>query len=318
VLDESLRLEIARLQNTGAKSESDSAGDERPPEIESHFNRLSNLLNKLRSITDRAPDNGSRYSSLSHDFELLVIAALREAECADLIEKSIETDLTNLCGIIKQKDEALQARDTDLARLEEISKAKLAELESRIQNQETQLKDLENERQQLTTERDCLVNRFNQAELTAKQAEAEARQFKERLEAEFSALRVHMAKREESLAARESDLRRAEADQKTEIAKLQLRLQDTEAKLASQERELNEKDRGIHAASVREAGIGRLIARLSSDCEKLSAELCEKKLIISQFETKARYSFIKGGKVWEKVLRLVRIGRTCSGNSNRI
>jgi chromosome segregation ATPase len=317
MVDESLESEIARLKNSRTNSELGSPGDERPPEIESHFNRLSNLLNKLRSITDRAPDINSRYSGLSHDFELLVIAALREAECADLIEKSMETDLTSLCDKIKQKDETLQAREIDLARLEETSKAKLAELESRFQNQEAQLKDLENERQQLTTERDCLVNRLNQAELTAKQAEVEVRQFKERLEAEFSALRAHMATREESLAARESDLRRAEADQKTEIENLQLRLQDTETKLASQERALIEKDRGIHAASVRETGMGKLIERLSSECEKLSAELCEKQSMTSRFETKTRGSFIKGGKAWEKVLNLVR-GRTSLGNGNRM
>ena len=98
MLDESLRSEIARLKSTRANSEFGSPGDERPPEIESHFNRLSNLLNKLRSITDQASDINDRYSSLSQDFELLVIAALREAECADLIEKSMETDLTSLCG----------------------------------------------------------------------------------------------------------------------------------------------------------------------------------------------------------------------------
>jgi len=275
MLDESLRSEIARLKSTRANSEFGSPGDERPPEIESHFNRLSNLLNKLRSITDQAPDINDRYSSLSQDFELLVIAALREAECADLIEKSMETDLTSLCGEIKQKDEALKAREKELARLEETSKAKLAELESRIQNQEAQLKDLERERQQLTTERDDLGNRLNQAELTAGQAEAEGRQFKERLEAEFSALRVHMATREESLAARESDLRRAEADQKTEIENLQLRLQETEANLAIQETDLNEKDRAIHAAAVREAGISKLIERLSSECEKLSGNFAK-------------------------------------------
>ena len=88
MFDESLRLEIARLQNTGAKPESASAGDGRPPEIESHVNRLLNLLKKLKSINDRADDANSRAAASSHDFDLLVIAALREAECADLIEKT--------------------------------------------------------------------------------------------------------------------------------------------------------------------------------------------------------------------------------------
>jgi chromosome segregation ATPase len=317
VFDESLESEIARLKNSRTNSELGSPGDERPPEIESHFNRLSNLLNKLKSITDQAPDINSRYSSLSHDFEMLVIAALREAECADLIEKSMETDLTSLCGELKRKDEALQAREMALARLEETSKAKLAELDGRIQIQQTQLKDLESTRQQLTIEKDHLAKRLNEAALSAKQAEAEASQLTERLEAEYSARRLDTATREESLAARESDLLRAEADQKTEIENLQLRLQEMESKLASQERALNEKDRGIHAASVREAGMGKLIERLSAECEKLSAELCEKQSMTSRFETKTRGSFIKGGKAWEKVLNLVR-GRTSLGNGNRM
>jgi hypothetical protein len=136
MLDESLRFEIATLQNTGAKSELGSAGDGHPPEIDSHLNRLLNLWNRLKSITDRASNVKCSSLGRSQDFELLAIAALREAEYADLIEQSMETELTTLCGELKQKDEALQARETALVRLEETSKAKLAELENRIQSRE--------------------------------------------------------------------------------------------------------------------------------------------------------------------------------------
>jgi predicted RNase H-like nuclease (RuvC/YqgF family) len=94
-------------------------------------------------------------------------------------------------------------------------------------------------------------------------------------------------------------------------------LQETEAKLATQEKELKEKERTIHAAGVRETELGKLIERLSSECEKLSAELCEKKLMSSRFEDKTRGSFISGGKAWRKVVRLVRANRTSSDNSNR-
>jgi chromosome segregation ATPase len=312
-MDGSLRFEIARLQDTEAKSEFGSAGDGRPPDIESHFNRLLTLLNKLRSITDRACDINSRDSGRSHDFELLAIAALKEAECADLIEESMETELTSLWGELKQKNDALQAREMAFARLEETSKAKLAELESRIRNHDNEATHQETERQQLTTERDRLLNRLNEAELAAKHAEAKARQFKERLEAEFSAFRLKMEKREEALTAMESDLCRGEGDQKTDIKDLQLRLQDTEAKLASQERDLKEKENGIQTAAVRETEMGRLIERLSSECEKLSAKVCEKGLIISRLEGQTRYSFITGGKAWEKVRRLVQIGRILRG-----
>jgi chromosome segregation ATPase len=305
MLDESLRFEMEALQHTGVKSEFASTGNGRLPDIETHANRLWKLVNALRSITDRACDVDSRVSGRAHDFALLAIAALREAECADVIEESMETELTSLCGELKQKDETLQARETALVRLEETAKAKLAELESRIQNQENQLNDREMERQKLSSERDHLMNRLNQAELAAKQAESEAHQFKQRLEAKFSALRLQMAKPEESLVAREFDLARGEGDLKTDIENLQLRLQDAEAKLASQEEEVKQKESVIQAAAVRETEIGKLIERLSSECEKLSVDLFEKGLIISRLEGKTRHSSISGGKAWKKVLRAV-------------
>jgi chromosome segregation ATPase len=304
MLDEFLRFEIATLQNTGAKSELGSAGDGRRPEIESHLNRLLNFWNRLKSITDRASDVKCRSLGRSQDFELLAIAALREADCADLFEKSMETELTSLCGELKQKDEALQARETALVRLEETSKAKLVELENRIQNQENQLRDREMERQELTSERDHLVRRLNETVLAAKRAEAEA---------QVCAPSLEMAKREDSLAARESDLHRVEGDQKTDIENLQLRLQDAEAKLVSQERTLKEKENGFDTAALREKEIGKLIERLSSECEKLSAKLCEKELIISRLEDTTRYYFFNGAKAWEKILRVVQVGRLLSG-----
>src|SRR5215472_12404049 len=203
MLEKSLRFEIATLQNTGAKSELGSADDGHPPEIDSHLNRLLNLWNRLKSITDRASDVKSRSLARSQDFELLAIAALREAECADLIEQSMETELTTLCDELKQKDEALQALETALVRLKETSKAKLAELVNRIQNQENQLRDREMERQQQTSERN-LARRLNETELAAKRPEAEPQVCGLSLE--------EMTKREDSVGARESDLHRVEGD----------------------------------------------------------------------------------------------------------
>ena len=304
MLDESLRFEIATLQNTEAKSELGSADDGQPPEIDSHLNRLLNLWKRLKSITDRASDAKSCSLGRSQDFELLAIAALREAEYADLIEQSMETELTTLCGELKQKDEALQALETALVRLKETSKAKLAELENRIQNQENQLRDREMERQQQTSERDHLARRLNETELAAKRPEAEP---------QVCGLSLEMTKREDSVGARESDLHRVEGDHKTDIENLQLRLQDAEAKLESQERTLQEKEAGIHAAALREKEIGKLIERLSSECEKLSAELCEKELIISRLEDTTRHYFFNGAKAWGKIPRILQVGRLLFG-----
>ncbi|MGB7946247.1 MAG: hypothetical protein WCH75_01065 [Candidatus Binatia bacterium] len=304
MLDESSRFDIATLQTSGAESELASDGDGHPPEVDSHLNRLLRLWNRLKSITDHGYDVNSPSQDRSQDFELLAIAALKEAECADLIEQSMETDLTSLCGELQQKDEALQARETALVRLEETSKAKLAELETHIQILENQLKNWEMERQQLTSERDHLLCRLKEAELAGKRSEAEA---------QVSALNLPVAASDDSVAARESDLHGIAGDPKTDIENLQLRLQDAEAKLLSQKRILEENETGIHAATVREQEIGRLIERLSSECEKLSVELCEKELIISRLENTRRCYFIDGGKLWGKVLRVAQVGRRLFG-----
>lgn len=250
MFDESFRFEIATLQpSPGLRS----ADDSHPPEIESHLNRLLTLWNRLKSITDEASDLNSRSLGRSQDFELLAIAALKEAECADLIEQSMETDLRNLCGELEQKDEALQERETALVRLEETSKAKLAELENHIQNQEKQLSDWEMERQQLTSERDHLLCCLKGAELVAKGSEAEA---------QVSTVSLRIAERDDSVAARESGPHRVKGDLKTDIDNLQHQLQDAEGRLQSQERTLKEKETSIHAATLREKEIGKLIERL--------------------------------------------------------
>src|SRR5262249_10375175 len=132
-------------------------------------------------------------------------------------------------------------------------------------------------------------------------------------EGEVRTLRLDMGKREDRVGARQSDLHRVEGDQKTDIENLQLRLQDAEAKLESQERTLKEKEAGIHAAALREKEIGKLIERLSSECEKLSAELCEKELIISRLEDTTRHSFFNGAKAWGKIPSVMRVGRLLFG-----
>ena len=251
-----------------------------------HTNHLLRLFDELRSFADQACD-----------------AVIREARCADRIEETMAVEIEALQEQIKEKEELLQARDLVLARFEETTNAKLAELGSRIEDQERQLNNREIQLQHLASERDFLVGRVRETELAAEQAEARARQHTERIEAEFIDLRLQLERCEESLAARELALSRHEGDLRTRIQNLQLRLQETEAKLATREKELKQKESLIDAAAVRETEIGRFIERLSSECEKLSAELCEKRLLITRLQDKTRHS-TSGGKVWKKVLGL--------------
>jgi chromosome segregation ATPase len=317
VLDESLRLEIARLQKKGATTE--SASGDQSSEVESHVDRLLKLLKKLESINDRADGVNSREPGTSQDFDLLVIAALREAECADLIEKTMEADLTALCDEIKHKNEALQAREGALAKEKESSKAQLAELETRIREQQKQLIDLQAAQRKLAAERDLLAHALDTAQATAKQFEAEAQQLKQRMEEELSALRQQPARREQSvdIEKREVNPEPAQGEQKKESDALQLRLQEMEAKLSSQEKELKEKEVVIRAAGMREAELGKLIQRLSTECEKLSAELCRNKLPPSATQDKSRRPFITGAKAWGKAARLLRAGRTPSDDTDQ-
>ena len=257
------------------------------PDIENHANRLLGLLNELRSFADDACD-----------------AVLREAECADRMEETMGTEINALRDQIREKEESLQAQETALAQFEETAKAKYAELESRIQDRETQLNNRDIQSQQLASERDFLVDRLKEAELAAEQAEAREHEFTARLEAEFTDLKLQLAKREESLGVRELALARHEGDLRTSIQNLQLRLQETEAKLVSRERELKQKEAIIDTAAARETEIGKLIERLSAECEKLSGELCEKRIRITRLQDKTRHS-TNGGSVWKKVFNLV-------------
>ena len=80
-----------------------------------------------------------------------------------------------------------------------------------------------------------------------------------------------------------------------------------------QQKTLQEREAGIHAAALREKEIGKLIERLSSECEKLSAELCAKELIISRLKDTTRYSFINGTRAWGKIPRVMQVGRLLFG-----
>lgn len=257
-----------------------------PSENPTHTNRLLQLFSEFRSFADQACD-----------------AVLREVQCADRIEESMEAEIKTLQEQIREKEECLQARDTALARFAETSNTKFVEFESRIRDQESQLKSREIQLQQLASERDFVAGRLREIELAATEAEGHAKQQVEHMAAEFTDLKLGLEKREEALSERESALARHEGELRTNLQNLQLRLRDAESKLASRDRELRQKDNLIDAAAVREMEIGRFIERLSSECEKLSAELCEKRLLIARLQDKTRHS-TNGGKVWKKVLGL--------------
>jgi len=80
--------------------------------------------------------------------------------------------------------------------------------------------------------------------------------------------------------------KKAEADFRATIIDLETRLKEAESKLQLQETQLKDKEAVIQATAAKEVEIGKLIKRLSQECENLSNELQEKTRLMGQLEIK--------------------------------
>jgi predicted RNase H-like nuclease (RuvC/YqgF family) len=74
-----------------------------------------------------------------------------------------------------------------------------------------------------------------------------------------------------------------------------------EATVQSQAAQLKEKDAVLQATAGKEAEIGKLIKRLSTECQNLSVELQEKTRLLNQLEGKKPQAATEG-KVWRRVI----------------
>ena len=263
----------------GANHASTTANQGGPngPDIASQADQLLELINELKSITDRACD-----------------AAVRGSECAELIEESKGTEVANLQIRLKEKEEALAARDAALRERDEKSSAKIQDLEIQLRERQTRLEVREIEVEDLKANLRDMTTRLHYAESQAQEGSG-------RMQAEMTELARQLKVTQSELEAKDHQLRHANGDLKVKNQDLEVRLQDLESQLQGREAELKEKEDLIQAAAAREVGIGKLISRLSEECRKLGAELNEKSLIVAQLEKKQRH-FIGDGAVWKKVL----------------
>ena len=252
-------------------------GEPNGPDIASQTDQLLELINELKSITDRACD-----------------AAVRESECAERIEESKGTEVSNLENRLKEKEDALAARDAALRERDEISKAKIQDLEMQLRERKTQVEVRELEVGDLKANLRDMTTRLHGVESQAQEASG-------RLGTEMTELARQLKETQTELDAKEHQLTHADGDLKARNRDLEVRLQDLESRLQGRDAELKEKDNLIQAAAAREVEIGKLISRLSEECRKLSTELHEKSRIVAQLEKKQQH-FIGDGAVWKKVL----------------
>jgi chromosome segregation ATPase len=261
----------------GTSHSRSTANNGKGPDIASQADALLELINELKSITERACD-----------------AAVRESECAERIEETKGTEVANLQVQLKAQEDALAARDAALREQDEISKTKIQALEAELRERRAELSIRDVEVQEIKAKLHEMTTRFQDAESKAQEAGV-------RLQAELTDLRHQLQETQTELQAKDYQLIDADGDLKAKNQDLEVRLQDMESQLQGREAELKEKENLLQAAASRETEIGKLIARLSEECGKLSAELHEKSLIVAQLEKKQRH-FIGDGAVWKKVL----------------
>ncbi len=238
-------------------------------EIETQANQLLDYISKLSSLADRA-----------------CVTAIRQTETAQRSEESRQTEVATLRNQLEQSTLALQERNLAFTMLENNTRDQLAILEQRLRSTERKLEERETEIASLNRQINELANRPVTPGYTEQQLEQEVAKKTADIDREIAALKSQLSQRDEAVQGKANMFKKAEADFRANIIDLETRLKDAESKLHLQEIQLKDKEVVIQATAAKEAEIGKLIKRLSQECENLSVELHEKTRMMGQLEIK--------------------------------
>jgi chromosome segregation ATPase len=238
-------------------------------EIETQANQLLDYISKLSSLADRA-----------------CVTAIRQTETAQRSEESRQTEVATLRNQLEQSTLALQERNLAFTMLENNTRDQLATLEQRLRSTERKLEERESEIASLNRQINELANRPVTPGYTEQQLEQEVAKKTADIDREIAALKSQLSQRDEAVQGKANMFKKAEADFRANIIDLETRLKDAESKLHLQETQLKDKEVVIQATAAKEAEIGKLIKRLSQECENLSVELHEKTRMMGQLEIK--------------------------------
>jgi chromosome segregation ATPase len=238
-------------------------------EIETQANQLLDYISKLSSLADRA-----------------CVTAIRQTETAQRSEESRQTEVATLRNQLEQSTLALQERNLAFTMLENNTRDQLATLEQRLRSTERKLEERESEIASLNRQINELANRPVTPGYTEQQLEQEVAKKTADIDREIAALKSQLSQRDEAVQGKANIFKKAEAEFRANIIDLETRLKDAESKLHLQETQLKDKEVVIQATAAKEAEIGKLIKRLSQECENLSVELHEKTRMMGQLEIK--------------------------------
>jgi len=242
-------------------------------DIEIQADQLLTYINKLTSLADRACNT-----------------AIRQNETTHLVEENRRSEMINLRTHLDQQSAQLREQQLALIRLEHESKTKIASLENQLQ----QTKLLRNENAKL-------ARRLGEGEARAEQAQSHTQGDLAPLNQKVAELRLQLAKRDETIQNKNHAIKTIEGDFRAKILVLEQSLRDTQAELKSHEAKLKEKDALVQATAAKEAEMGNLIKRLSTECANLSNELHEKNRRLPQTEPKQGQP-IADARIWRRVI----------------
>ncbi|MGZ9130589.1 MAG: hypothetical protein ACXW4Z_22655, partial [Candidatus Binatia bacterium] len=180
---------------------------------------------------------------------------------------------------LEQSTSALQERNLAFTMLDNSSREQMASMEQRLRAAERQHEERETEIASLNRQINELVNRPNTPGYTTEQLEQEVAE-------KTAALKNQLSQRDELVKSKTSMFKKAEADFRANIMELEQRLKDAEGTVQRQETQLKDKEIVLQATAAKEVEIGKLIKRLSLECENLSNELQEKTRLMGQLDGK--------------------------------
>src|SRR6266542_394149 len=224
-------------------------------DIEVQANQLLDYINKLTSLADRACNT-----------------AILQTETVQLIEENRNAEITNLRNQLEQQSAQFREQQLAMVRLEEGSKAQITALEIQLRQAEIQRNE-EKELRILRRKNVGLISRLDEAEEIAKQAETRIHEQLTPLNREVAELRLQLANRDKTIQTKNNMIKTIELDFRAKIVELEQRLRDSETTLHELQTTIKEKDALIQATAGKEAEIGKLIKRLSTECDKLNTEL---------------------------------------------
>jgi chromosome segregation ATPase len=231
-------------------------------EIETQANQLLDYIGKLSNLADRA-----------------CVTAIRQTETAQRSEETRQTEVATLRNQLEQSTSALQERNLAFTMLDNSSREQMASMEQRLRAAERQLEERETEVASLNRQINELANRPNTPGYTTEQLEQQVAE-------KTAALKNQLSQRDELVKSKTSMFKKAEADFRANIMELEQRLKDAEGTVQRQETQLKDKETVLQATAAKEVEIGKLIKRLSLECENLSNELQEKTRLMGQLDGK--------------------------------